>query len=110
MADAPDERPEDRSQRPPVLVGMIKLSIPRIRRPAGRRDPDAPSELISDVAFDSEGRAWGLVVSRTPIPGMPRAALLDFERFVAFTAIPFRPDEIVTRDTWVEEIPADGER
>jgi hypothetical protein len=85
---------------------MIKLAIPRVRRPTGKVGPDEPSELIGHVAFDTEGRAWGLVVSKTPILGSTHgAARLNFERFVAFTAIPFRPDEIVTHDTWVAEIP-----
>jgi hypothetical protein len=111
---------------PPTLIGIVSLPFGRVRRlpAAAPGTPDA--EVIERVAFDSEGRAWGLVMTRTRIPDVeptdlpgisasrvgligrlskrprPRssAARLNFDRWVRFDAIPFAPDEIVTAREW----------
>jgi hypothetical protein len=74
----------------PVIVGIIKLDLP-----IARRLPGDVQEKIAHVAFDTEGQPWGLVSKMTPIEDFPGAGRIDFDRFVRFNAIPFKPDELV---------------
>lgn len=85
----------------PKLVGMISLRITRVRRSHEMPAADLATgarEVIQQVAFDTDGRAWGLVERLTRVD--VNISRLTFDRFVAFPAIPFRPEEVVTEETW----------
>jgi hypothetical protein len=87
----------------PKLIGIVRLEIPRLRRGTG------PREAIKEVAFDTDGQAWGLVTRITPIippiPGSPGMARVDHHRWIRFEAIPFAPEEVITREIWRETPP-----
>lgn len=101
---------------PPKLIGLVVLPFPRVRVRKGEQ----PTEYIDRVAFDTDGGAWGLVMSRTPIvmtaaerreqgygdeddvPDVQigQAYRINFVRWVRFEAIPFSAMEVVTADGW----------